>query len=58
MLLAENFKIPLSASIAFDRSNANGRIPNPLQTEKEQEYKEKILIFLLLFFFLLICQPR
>ena len=23
MFLAENFKIPLSASIAFDRSNAN-----------------------------------
>ena len=36
MFLAENLKKTLSASIAFDRSNANGRIPNPYYKQKER----------------------
>jgi len=51
MSLAENFDFDESASIAFDRSNVTGLSLTLIQTEREQEYKEKILIFLLLFFF-------
>jgi len=51
MFLAENLKALLSASIAFDRSNALELSPNPYYKQKEQEYKEKILIFLLCLFY-------
>ena len=37
MFLAEKLKIPLSASIAFVWSNANGLSPNPYNKQKEQE---------------------
>ena len=51
MFLAENLKALLSASIAFDWSNALEPSPNPYTSRKEQEYKDENLIFLLLFFF-------
>ena len=34
--LAENFRFDKSASIAFDRSNANGLSPNPYNKQKER----------------------
>ena len=36
MFLAENLKILLSASIAFDRSNANRTKPNPYTSKKRE----------------------
>ena len=39
MFLAENLEIPLSASIAFDRSNALWAKPKPLYKQKEQTRK-------------------
>ena len=36
MLLAENLKTPLNASIAFDRSNAKWAKPNPLYKKKRE----------------------
>ena len=47
--LAENLTIPLSASIAFDWSNANGLCPNPYYKQKEQTRKTKNLVCLLFF---------
>ena len=43
ILLTENLTIPLSASIAFDWSNANELSPNPYYEQKEQTRKAKIL---------------
>ena len=37
MFLAENLKILLSASIAFDWSNANGLSPNPYNDRKREQ---------------------
>ena len=48
-VFGEEFSIFAGAGIAFDRSNAN--MATPLINEREQEYKEKILIFLLCLFY-------
>jgi len=52
MFLTENLKIPTSASIAFDRSNALGLSPNPYYKQKEQEKKETNPSILALFVFM------
>ena len=50
MFLTENFKKLLSASIAFDRSNALGAKPKPLYKQKEQTRKTKKSCMSALFF--------
>ena len=49
MLLAENLKTPLSASIAFDRSSAYGLSPNPYTNRKSKHARRKNLMCLLFF---------
>ena len=52
MLLAENLKTPLSASIAFDWSNAKGLSPNPYTNRKREQIGlnvEKFSLFLFVF---------
>ena len=44
MLLAENLKTPLSASVAFNRSNALGLSPNPYYKQKEQTRKKILYV--------------
>ena len=38
MFLAENLKIPLSASIAFDRSNTKWAKPKPIYASPQSSY--------------------
>ena len=50
MSLVENLYFDKSASIAFDKSNANGLSPNPYQKQKEEANRfiaEKLPLFLL-----------
>jgi len=48
MSLAKKFDFDESASIAFDRSNANERIPNPYYKQKERTNPKGSLFFCLL----------
>ena len=52
MFLAENLKALLSASIAFDRSNALGLSPNPYYKQKRARVKGYTPSILALFFFM------
>ena len=52
MFLTENLKHLLSASIAFDRSNALGLSPNPYTDKKSKSKRISFLLFLLCLFFM------